>query len=524
MSRQLWQSLPLILILSLVGCGGNSPNEGESGFVEGFFGGIMVDEPRAALIGRDVLSAGGNAADAVVAAYFTAAVTMPGGAGLGGGGLCLAYDPERNKTEALEFLARVPASAGPGATVAVPGNMRGMALLQARYGRLNWSDLLIPAENYAREGHAISRAFANELAAAAPRLADDAEARRIFGLDGGDIVEGRSLRQVELAAVLSVLRTRGAGEFYGGQLGRKFAAAVDQAGGALSIDDLRDYHARLLDPVRLGLGDNEIYFPPTTGGVLTAQVWAAGRSDGRYADADAGQRIHLLAEVGARAYAAAQRADQAPDAALSDAAVAKLLAGYDSRHHKAGDRASAPIVDDAARGRDDGLSIVAVDLRGQAVACSFSLNRPFGVGRIAPGTGMFMAAAPSGVRASEPSAVMVANTNSAQMFFGAAISGGSPAVLAAVALDTFATDRDFGAAVARPRAYDTGNPDVIIAEPELGKAEQKFLDGAGDAVEKQGGLGQVNGFHCPQGLPRRPTCKFVADPRGSGLAVSADEK
>ena len=54
-----WQAALLagiiLLVLGLSACGGSEFDEGEVGFIEGFFGGIIVDEPRAALIGRDVL-------------------------------------------------------------------------------------------------------------------------------------------------------------------------------------------------------------------------------------------------------------------------------------------------------------------------------------------------------------------------------------------------------------------------------------------------------------------------------------
>ena len=56
-------------MFTLAGCGGGGPEVGDLGYVEGFLGGVMADEPRAALVGREVLAAGGSAADAAVAAY-----------------------------------------------------------------------------------------------------------------------------------------------------------------------------------------------------------------------------------------------------------------------------------------------------------------------------------------------------------------------------------------------------------------------------------------------------------------------
>lgn len=528
MWRQLGRRFPLLLALGLGACGGSGLEEGQAGFVEGFFGGIVVDEPRAALVGRDVLSAGGSAADAAVAAYFTMAVTMPGGASLGGGGVCLIHDRANSRVEAVEFLTRGPVSGGPGSTIAVPGNIRGLFLVHARYGRLNWADLLMPAETFARDGHAISRAFARDLATASGTLRNDPEARRIFTLDGGEVTEGRVVRQFELAAVLSVIRTRGAGEFYNGQLGRQFVDAVRQTGAVMTADDLREYRPKLLQPIKIKIADELIYFPPlpADGGIVAAQIWAAGHDGDRYSGADAGQRLHLLAEIASRAYGARSQASEKAGAAgdpVSAGAVAKLVAGHDRRRHRPASGGTATIVDYSARGLHDGVSLVAVDERGQAVACSFTLNRPFGADKVAPGTGILLAAQVTGARASLPSAVIVANPITDQVFFGAAISGGSPATLAAVTLETLSSGRDFGAAVTQARAYNTGSPDVMIAEPGLPKPVQAFLKETGYSLQLREGLGRINGFRCPEGLPRKPICQFVAEPRANGLAVSADE-
>ncbi|MBM3559380.1 MAG: hypothetical protein FJX53_05785, partial [Alphaproteobacteria bacterium] len=157
------------VLAALCACGGPSgPQVGEVGYVTGFFGGVVADEPRAAIVGRDVLTAGGRASDAAIAAYFTMAVTMPSAASLGGGGACVMHDFYEKRDEAVVFLPGL-ARGGAGLGV-VPGNVRGLFALHARYGRLPWANLLRPAELLARDGHAISRAFAHDLAREAGRL------------------------------------------------------------------------------------------------------------------------------------------------------------------------------------------------------------------------------------------------------------------------------------------------------------------------------------------------------------------
>jgi len=140
-------SRPQLLLLALAlsgmpGCGGSGsgvgPIEIGSGKVQGFAGAVATDEPRAALVARDVLSGGGSAVDAAIAGYFTLAVTLPSNAGIGGGGACLVHDAKTKKVEAILFMPQ----GIPGGQFGVPAAVRGMAYMQARYGRVPWASLV----------------------------------------------------------------------------------------------------------------------------------------------------------------------------------------------------------------------------------------------------------------------------------------------------------------------------------------------------------------------------------------------
>ena len=116
---------------------------------------MVSDEPRSALVGRDILSAGGNAVDAAVATYFAMSVTYPGAATLGGGGMCVVSRGQDDAVEAIDFRPALFAQGG--RAVMIPGAVRGMFALHARYGRLKWEALLLPAERLARFGNPVQR-------------------------------------------------------------------------------------------------------------------------------------------------------------------------------------------------------------------------------------------------------------------------------------------------------------------------------------------------------------------------------
>jgi gamma-glutamyltranspeptidase/glutathione hydrolase len=479
------------LILTLASCGSDSGSTGAP-IPRQFLGAAAADDPQAALVGRDVLSAGGTAADAAVAMYFSMAVLLPSQASLGGGGVCLIFDPPQRRVEQLDFPARAPADAAGSPALAVPGNPRGFFALHARYGRLRWQWLLAPAERQARFGATVSRGLARQISASRAALAGDGEFSRIFaGPGGGPAGEGDIVVQADLAAVLARLRAEGAGDFYSGRFTPRLIDGFTAAGGRITPADLEALPAEWREAVAVRRGRRIAHFtaPPPPGGSLAAGMWTALSEDDRFRRADAFGRDALLVAAGREAFAAsgAQPAANAPSA--------------------------------------DAASLLAVDATGRSVACSVTLNAPFGAGRIAPGTGIVMAAAatPGGPAPAMLVPMIETDRRLRTFHFAAAADGGpvAPGALIAVAAGTLLAEMPLGDAVSDGRAAGTAG--AVLVEAAAGPARVQALQQQGQPVTQDAGLGSVLAVACPGGLPDNPeSCTVARDPRGYGFSLTAD--
>ncbi|MBN8871606.1 MAG: gamma-glutamyltransferase [Rhodospirillales bacterium] len=356
--------------------GSNAPPPGTPGFVKGFLGGVVADEPRAALVGREVLSSGGNAADAAVAVAFALSVTLPSRAGLGGGGACLAYSPDAKSVnggtpEAVLFTPMAPAGGGGPADrpAAVPMLARGMFLLNARYGTRPIEVPIAKAEELARFGVLTSRALARDVAVVAGPLFTDPGARAVFSRDGQPIAEGQQLVQTELAATLAQLRVSGVGDLYQGGLARRLIDASPLIGGPLQAADLRAGLPKLSAPLVIDARRDKIAFlpPPADGGLGAAVAFQALQ-------------------------AAPNDVENATARAL--AAVASYRAGGIS---PAAILAGQPLTAAAMPPLPASTTFATLDKSGNAVVCALTMDNLFGTGRIFPGTGMVAAASPNSV-------------------------------------------------------------------------------------------------------------------------------
>ncbi len=474
-------------------CGSSTPPKGSIDFVQNYFGGVSVDEPRAAIIGRDALSAGGNAVDAAAAVYFALSVTMPSAAGLGGGGVCVVFDPEKKTAESLDFTNAAPAHAAPPGRwpAAVPGNVRGIFAMHARYGSLNWGQVVRPAERLARFGKYLSRASAYEIRRSRDLLRKDKAVWQVFaGTGGTGAGEGSIITQLDLSVVLGVLSRKGPGDFYSGALARTIVGGTEAAGGWITIDDLRSYRPFWRPAVALPAGDHRIFLPPApvSGGQVAAALWKAYGESGVGKAASRGEFLGVVADAAVRSYRALRQ---------------------------------IPV------GNFGTTGFIVVDHSGLAVSCAVTMNGAFGTGRMIRGTGIVAAVPPYADRDGRVTLApaVIGNTHTGGTFLAAVGSGdaSAPSALISVIYRVLEGGSKLTDALNAARAHPATGQTEILVERHAGTGERAALSGRGHAVREVRNLGRVNIMYCPFSMQELPdSCEVKTDPRGFGHAINAE--
>ncbi|ALM82905.1 gamma-glutamyltransferase [Bordetella sp. N] len=261
-------------------------------------GGIVASQSRrAALAGVAVLDAGGDAVDAAVATSFALGVAEPWMSGAGGGGAMMIWRADEQRAYAVNFGMHAPASLDPSAypldpmaprseffgwpavledrnvrgpkAIAVPGTVAGMGLAHDRFGRLPWRDVLTPAVGMAKQGLLVDWYAGLLISSCARELSMDPDAAALF-LDEGKwpIVGGwtalaeRRLNQGKLLQTLSHLADEGPAAFYTGDIAQALSRDIQDKGGYLTSQDLRNYAAKLQDPLTIAYRGARVHAPP----------------------------------------------------------------------------------------------------------------------------------------------------------------------------------------------------------------------------------------------------------------------
>ena len=495
-------------------------------------GAVAAAHPAAAEAGAAVLRAGGNAADAAVAAAFALSAVEPQSSGIGGGGIALVYLAREGRVVALDFRETAPAAASPGMflvdgkpdparsrcgglAVAVPGAVKGYAEIARRFGTKPLTRLVEPAARLAEEGVVVGRHYRRAATAARACLLQDRAAPAIFLAGGDPPLPASRVRQPDLARTLRLLG-RDPEAFYRGALARRIAAAVQARGGVMTAADLAAYRTVEREPIAGAYRGHRVvsFPPPSAGGAIVVGLLQALEGEDPAGVAAGSERFfHAFVEAEKLLFERRAGALGDPDLVPGADAAAREMASpeFAARVRAAlGERALPAGAPGAAPPAGHTSHVSAVDAEGNAVALTTTVNLQFGSGVVVPGTGILLNdemddfdAAPGVANAfglvgtdrnlpapgkrplSSMSPTLVFRPDG-KLLLAVGSPGGStiPSTVAWAVLRVVDGGMPLDQAVGTPRVHHQWNPDVVVAEPGALQAEtRRALEARGHRID-----------------------------------------
>ena len=243
---------------------------------------------------EQILSDGGNAFDAAIAAFYAACMAEPVLASPGGGGFLMAraagekallYDffvqtPLNRQADNIDFM---PISANFGevsqefhigqGSIAVPGVVRGMFQVHADLASMPMRELVAPALSFARRGISTNAFQAYIFDVVSPIFLHHQQSREQFAGSQADLkllTTGDVYYPGRLADTLETLAIEGDRLFYEGEIAAHIVEACTSGGGLLCADDLKKYQCIKRQPLAFSYRDCRVLTnpAPSSGGVL----------------------------------------------------------------------------------------------------------------------------------------------------------------------------------------------------------------------------------------------------------------
>jgi gamma-glutamyltranspeptidase / glutathione hydrolase len=359
---------------------------------------VATSQPLATAAGLEILSKGGNAADAAVAAAAALNVTEPTSTGIGGDMFALYFDARTQQVTALNGSGRAPAaltlerlkregllakSLPPfhPHTVTVPGACAGWCDLIAKHGSLSMSDILAPAIHLADEGFPVAPITAHFWSRGAERQLKSALNGRELLIDGRAPKAGEIFRNPGLAQTFQVVAGKNIEGFYRGQIAESIVAVIKEAGGCMMLDDLASHVSTWESPISVDYHGLRVYECPPNGQGITALI-ALNILEGfdlAALDATSPGKMHLMIEAMRLAFADAKW--YVADPAFAKIPMTELLSKeYANERRKLIDLKRATI--DPQRGSpvtSSGTVYLSV-VDGMGNACSFINSNYMGFG------------------------------------------------------------------------------------------------------------------------------------------------
>jgi len=522
---------------------------------------VATQHALATQVGIDILEQGGNAIDAAVGVGFALAVVLPRAGNLGGGGFMLLHHADKNQTTAINYREMAPKASHKDMfldkdgkvdrkkfnqsynSVGVPGTVAGMIHALENYGTMPLKKVLAPAIELAEKGFLVTHDLARVLQKYEKRLKKCAPSGSIFYKGDGFYEPGEILKQPDLAWSLKQISKKGLAGFYEGELAQRLADGIQQGGGIMTTDDLKNYKVSEDEAVKGTYRGYEIISmpPPSSGGVHVIQMlnileaYPLG-----YLSHNAAETIHLMAESMRLAYA--DRSKHLGDPAFWEVPVNELTSKSYADHLRPKiNRYQANDSKDILPGNptdfesEETTHFSVADKYGNVVSNTYTLNSSFGTGLMVEGTGILLnnemgdfsaktgEADIYGLIGGEANSVEGGKRPLSSMtptfvfkdgkpFLVTGSPGGSRIITTVLQTIINVIDHDMNIAEAShaPRIHHQWYPDILYYEKALNHDTKMVLVSKGHKIKERDAMGSTQSIMIKDGLmygasdPRRP--------------------
>lgn len=246
---------------------------------------VSTSQTLASQAGAQILAKGGSAVDAAIAANAVLAITEPMMNGIGGD-LFVIYREANGKVHGLNASGWSPkgmtveALASKGIkdkfpsrgihSATVPGCVDGWAKAHARFGKLPWKDLFDAAIYYAEQGFPITEVVHEAWGGENTVLKTTKETERVY-LPRPAV--GQIFRNPGYGKALRLIATKGAREFYEGEIARAILTTSEKLGGTMRAEDLKEYSSSWVEPISSTYRGWRVYeLPPNGQGIAALQM------------------------------------------------------------------------------------------------------------------------------------------------------------------------------------------------------------------------------------------------------------
>ncbi len=249
------------------------------------YGIVATSQVQASQAGAEILSRGGSAVDAAIAANAALGVIEPAMNGMGGDLFAIYWDAKTGKLYGINssgwapkaltitHLKAMDVTKMPGTgidTVTVPGAVEGWNKLHERFGHLPWKELFTPAIFFAENGFATPELIGENWGDSVTKLKKDSETRRVFLVHDEAPKVGDLFKNPDVAKALRLVADGGPQVFYTGEIAKAILATERELNGTMQADDLKEFSAEWVEPISTTYRGWKIYELPPNGQGMAA--------------------------------------------------------------------------------------------------------------------------------------------------------------------------------------------------------------------------------------------------------------